>query len=85
VKQYPLYKFTTNLKIYFNKKSPYHNNTDSDLRACSESRRVQIFEHNFVEVKEKIRRHTLCMARIFDAGFGKICRKDVRVEILNRL
>jgi len=55
------------------------------LRACSVSLSVRIFEHNFVEGKEKIRRHTLCMARIFDAGFGKICRKDVREEILNRL
>ena len=30
----------------------------SDLRACSVSFYVRIFEHNFVDYKEKIRRHT---------------------------
>ena len=39
---------------------------------------VQIFEHDFVGDKEKIRRHTLCLARISDAASGKICRKDVQ-------
>ena len=38
---------------------------------------VRIFEHDFVGDKEKIRRHTLCLARVFDAVTGKICRKDV--------
>ena len=35
--------------------SPRH---DGDIRACSVSFYVRIFEHNFVDYKEKIRRHT---------------------------
>ena len=46
---------------------------------------VRIFEHDFVSDKEKIRRHTLCLARVFDAVTGKICRKDVRKKMRNRL
>ena len=46
---------------------------------------VRIFEHDFVDDKERIRRHTLCLARIFDAVNGIICKKDVRKKILNRL
>ena len=46
---------------------------------------VRIFEHDFVDDKERIRRHTLCLARIFDAVSGKICRKDVENKMLNKL
>ena len=35
--------------------------------------------------RKKIRRHTLCLARIFDAASGEICRRDVRKKIRNRL
>ena len=55
------------------------------LRACSVSFSVRIFAHDFVGDKEKIRRHTLCLARIFDAASGEICRKDVRKKMRNRL
>ena len=46
---------------------------------------VRIFEHDFVSDKEKIRRHTLCLARVFDAVTSKICQKDVRKKMRNRL
>jgi hypothetical protein len=52
------------------------------VRACSVPFYVRISEYNFVDDKEKIRRN---IARIFDAAGGKICRKDVRKKILNRL
>ncbi len=46
---------------------------------------VRIFEHDFVDDKERIRRYTLCLARIFDAVSGKICQKDVGNKMLNKL
>lgn len=52
--------------------------TDMILRTCTNSAGVRIIEHNFVAVKEKRRRCTVCTARSFDAESGKICRKAVR-------
>ncbi len=55
-----------------------------DLGVLSTNKFVRIFEHNFVENKEKFRRLGIRKSRNFDAVFGKICRKDVREGILNR-
>jgi len=46
---------------------------------------VQIFEHNFYADKEKVRRNTDVLQGLLTKFSMKICKKDVRRKILNRL
>ena len=48
-----------------------------DVRACSVSFYVRLFEYNYAEDKEKIRSKAVALQVFFNAVAGKICRKDV--------
>ncbi len=55
------------------------------VRACLVSQRVGDFEQDFADNKEKVRRRAGARQGFLTQLLRKICRKNMRGEMLNRL
>ena len=55
------------------------------VRACSVSPRVRMAQSDFLPDEAKTAGNTLCINEDFGKIWRKICKPDVRGEILNRL